>query len=148
VENEMTRTQPKPNPPSFASAEEEAEFWATHSSEDYYWEPAEVEIADPVMLSVRLDGATMERLRAAAGRHRETVSGLVRGWVVQHLADDAAASEDPIAQLESALTVRVSTAVVNAVHDALAEMISTISVTVDQPAKSPGPRSAKKQSAC
>ena len=29
--------QPKPEVPTFATHAEEAEFWATHSTEDYQW---------------------------------------------------------------------------------------------------------------
>lgn len=34
----------KPHAPEFASIEEEAEFWQTHDSEDYYSEPVEEEV--------------------------------------------------------------------------------------------------------
>ena len=34
----------KPHAPEFASIEEEAEFWQTHDSEDYYSESVEEEI--------------------------------------------------------------------------------------------------------
>lgn len=34
----------KPHAPEFSSVDEEAEFWQTHDSEDYYSEPVEEEI--------------------------------------------------------------------------------------------------------
>jgi CopG antitoxin of type II toxin-antitoxin system len=126
-----TKTR-KPDPPVFATREEEAEFWETHSSADYHWEPLEVELADPVMLSVRIDLATMERLRAAAARHGETVSGLIRTWALQRLVlDEAEEESDPSALLTRELIDHLSATVV-------AVMKNSPIAKSDWPAKSTG----------
>jgi hypothetical protein len=43
--------------PTFASREEEAEFWQSHSSEDFLWE----ELAEPIILSPALKERVRQR---------------------------------------------------------------------------------------
>jgi len=43
--------------PTFASREEEAEFWQSHSSEDFLWE----ELTEPIVLSPALKERVRQR---------------------------------------------------------------------------------------
>jgi len=55
-------TQVKKHIPDFESYEEEADFWDTHDSTEFEWEPVEVKVSRPlkVTFAIRLDPQTVE----------------------------------------------------------------------------------------
>lgn len=84
----------KPHAPEFASIEEEAEFWQTHDSEDYYSEPVEEEIKFvPVRrtkaMAVRLEPETFAALEKRARALGVGPSTLTRMWILEHLQREA-----------------------------------------------------------
>ena len=75
--------------PAFASREEEAAFWDSHSLADYWdeFKPVRVQVAKRLSqgITVRLDRETLAELR---GRAREKGIGpttLIRMWVLERL---------------------------------------------------------------
>ena len=84
----------KPHAPEFSSIEEEAEFWQTHDSEDYYSEPVEEEIQfvpprRTKAMAVRLEPETFAALEKRARALGVGPSTLTRMWILEHLQRDA-----------------------------------------------------------
>jgi predicted DNA binding CopG/RHH family protein len=77
--------------PEFASIEEEAKFWDTHSTADYEDEFKPVRVRFGKRLSsgvtIRLDPDTLERLRAIAQEQGIGPTTLIRMWVLERLKD-------------------------------------------------------------
>jgi len=80
----------KPNPiprdpPDFASYQEMAEFWDTHSTADFenWWEPVELEIAEDFhhVFGIRIESAEVRRLSAVAERQNTRIIPMMRSWV-------------------------------------------------------------------
>ena len=75
--------------PEFASIEEEAAFWDTHSTADYEdeFKPARVRFAKKLSegLTIRLDHDTLERVRAEAEEKGIGATTLIRMWVLEHV---------------------------------------------------------------
>ncbi len=88
-----TRKETPPRVPKFASLEEEAAFWDSHSPLDYPtdWveEPA-VKTERPLghILGVRLDATTIDTLAALARRKGIGPSTLARMWILERLATE------------------------------------------------------------
>jgi len=80
----------KPCAPEFSSIEEEAEFWQTHDSEDYYSEPVEEEIQfvparRTKAMAVRLEPETFAALEKRARALGVGPSTLTRMWILERL---------------------------------------------------------------
>jgi predicted DNA binding CopG/RHH family protein len=75
--------------PEFASIEEEAAFWDTHSTADYENEftPVRVRIAKRLStgVTIRFDPETLQRLRAIAREQGIGPTTLIRMWVLERL---------------------------------------------------------------
>ena len=71
--------------PTFASIEEEAEFWDTHDTTEFEdeFEPVELEIGDPLLHSIalRFDGPTFNRLLVIARQQGVGPVALAQRWV-------------------------------------------------------------------
>ena len=80
--------------PEFASLEEEAAFWDTHSTADYEAEfkPVRVRFAKRLStgVTIRLDPDTLEHLRALAQEKGIGPTTLIRMWVLERLGKHAA----------------------------------------------------------
>src|SRR5579859_3686304 len=84
----------KPHAPAFVSVEEEAEFWQTHDSEDYYSEPVEEEVEfvparRTKAMAVRLEAETYAALEKRARALGVGPSTLTRMWILEHLQREA-----------------------------------------------------------
>jgi predicted DNA binding CopG/RHH family protein len=84
----------KPRAPEFSSIDEEAEFWQTHDSEDYYSEPVEEEIQfvparRTKAMAVRLEPETFAALEKRARALGVGPSTLTRMWILEHLQREA-----------------------------------------------------------
>ena len=83
--------------PDFKSREQEARFWDEHSPLDFpdYWEETDVEVNKPlrheVVLSVRLDEETAEKMERLARRRHIGKSTLARMLIIQGLERAGAA---------------------------------------------------------
>jgi predicted DNA binding CopG/RHH family protein len=77
--------------PEFASIEEEAKFWDTHSTADYEDEFKPVRVRFGKRLSsgvtIRLDPDTLEQLRAVAQERGIGPTTLIRMWVLERLKE-------------------------------------------------------------
>ncbi len=77
--------------PTFATREEEAEFWDTHDLTDYVDElkPVDVRFARNLSegLTVRFDPETVAELRAIAKEQGIGPTTLMRMWVLEHLRE-------------------------------------------------------------
>ena len=76
--------------PTFASDQEAAAFWDTHSPLDFpdEFEEVEVAIGRPARkrgLTVKLDQRTVDRLAGIARQQGIGPSTLVRMWILEHL---------------------------------------------------------------
>lgn len=77
--------------PRFKSLKEEREFWDTHSVVDYLdklRETSEIIFERPPLkrnFQMKLDDATINRLKKLAQRKGIDVSTLIRGWIKEHL---------------------------------------------------------------
>ena len=75
--------------PEFASIEEEAEFWDTHSTADYWEEfkPVQVRFAKNLSqgITIRLDPLTLAKVRALAKTKGMGPTTLIRMWVLERL---------------------------------------------------------------
>ncbi|MBI5195040.1 MAG: hypothetical protein HZA10_01820 [Nitrospirae bacterium] len=77
--------------PEFKSVAEERKFWDTHSVADYLdelKETKEIVFERPALkrnFQMRLDDATINRLRKLAGIKGVDVSTLIRNWIKKHL---------------------------------------------------------------
>jgi hypothetical protein len=80
--------------PEFASREEEAAFWDTHSTADYEAEftPVRVRFAKRLSsgVTIRLDPDTLEHLRALAQKKGIGPTTLIRMWVLERLGKSPA----------------------------------------------------------
>jgi predicted DNA binding CopG/RHH family protein len=83
--------------PEFASIEEEAAFWDTHSTADYEDEfrPVRVRVAKKLShgLTVRLDPETLHKLRTAAHAQGIGPTTLIRMWVLERLKHQEASPQ-------------------------------------------------------
>jgi predicted DNA binding CopG/RHH family protein len=75
--------------PEFASIEEEAAFWDTHSTADYEdeFKPVRVRFAKKLSegLTIRLDPDTLAKVRAEAQERGIGATTLIRMWVLEHV---------------------------------------------------------------
>ena len=87
----MTKKKsPKPRRiPEFASIEEEAAFWDTHSTADYEDEfrPVRARFAKRLStgVTIRLDPDTLQKLRTLAQERGIGPTTLIRMWVLERL---------------------------------------------------------------
>ena len=83
------KTTTKKRLPAFASVEEEAAFWDTHSTADYEdeFKPVRVRFAKKLSegLTIRLDPETLEQVRAEAHERGIGATTLIRMWVLEHV---------------------------------------------------------------
>ena len=83
------KTTTKQRIPAFASIEEEAAFWDTHSTTDYEdeFKPVRVRFAKKLSegLTIRLDPDTLEKVRAEAHERGIGATTLIRMWVLEHV---------------------------------------------------------------
>jgi predicted DNA binding CopG/RHH family protein len=89
------KTSPTPKRiPEFATLEEEAAFWDTHSTADYEAEfkPVRVRFAKRLStgVTIRLDPDTLEKLRTLAHEQGIGPTTLIRMWVLERLGKNAA----------------------------------------------------------
>lgn len=96
----MDQSQQTPGPPPlpvFASEAEEREFWDSHDPSAYFTAPADVVVRLKAqrkkMVSVRLDQALHDELKAAAARHGLPYQRLMRELLRQALANLARSEE-------------------------------------------------------
>lgn len=79
--------------PEFASREEEAEFWDTHSLADYWdqFRPVHVRFAKNLSegITVRLDPESLEKVRSLAQAKGIGPTTLIRMWVLEQLKEAA-----------------------------------------------------------
>jgi CopG antitoxin of type II toxin-antitoxin system len=77
--------------PEFATIEEEAKFWDTHSTADYEDEFKPVRVRFGRRLSsgvtIRLDPDTLQKLRALAQERGIGPTTLIRMWVLERLKE-------------------------------------------------------------
>jgi predicted DNA binding CopG/RHH family protein len=75
--------------PEFASIEEEAAFWDTHSTADYEdeFKPVRARFAKRLStgVTIRLDPDTLQRLRALAQERGIGPTTLIRMWILERL---------------------------------------------------------------
>jgi hypothetical protein len=84
------KTSPKPKRiPEFATIEEEAAFWDTHSTADYEgeFEPVRARFAKRLStgVTIRLDPDTLKQLRTLAQERGIGPTTLIRMWVLERL---------------------------------------------------------------
>jgi predicted DNA binding CopG/RHH family protein len=95
----MNRKKTAPTIPAFADEAEERAFWDTHDPSEYFTEPSDVIVqlksARKKMVSVRLDEALHEELKAVAARHGLPYQRLMRELLRQALANLAAKEGRP-----------------------------------------------------
>ena len=81
----------KPPIPEFATIEEEATFWDTHSTADYEDEfrPVRARFAKRLStgVTIRLDPDTLEQLRTLAHERGIGPTTLIRMWVLERLKE-------------------------------------------------------------
>ena len=84
----MDENKPKdPLPETFASIEEAAEFWDTHSLDDY-WEqmhPLDIQVRAPRRHRVALASELFERLAQISQQQGVSVETLVNLWIAERL---------------------------------------------------------------
>jgi hypothetical protein len=77
--------------PAFATVEEEAAFWDTHSTADYEHEfrPVRARFAKRLSegVTIRLDAETLEQLRTMAHERGIGPTTLIRMWVLERLKE-------------------------------------------------------------
>ena len=75
--------------PTFASREQEAEFWDSHDLADYWddFEPAKVRFSRNLTegITIRFDPATLAKLRAEAKKRGLGATSLARMWILERL---------------------------------------------------------------
>jgi predicted DNA-binding ribbon-helix-helix protein len=89
------KKQRDPIPESFASIEEAAEFWDTHSVADYWDETHEVHFDIHVprrRSSVRLERDLADRLKTLARQQGLSLEDLVNRWLKEKLQETAPAA--------------------------------------------------------
>jgi predicted DNA binding CopG/RHH family protein len=78
--------------PRFANEQDEAEFWATHDATEFLdqTEPVAVTFVDArprkTQISLRLDPATIDKLKAVSRRKGVGYQTLIRIWVMERLS--------------------------------------------------------------
>ncbi len=87
----MTVRQKKPVP-TFASVAEEAEFWDTHDTTDYDWEPVAVQFGKNLSrgITVRFSSDTLAQLRKTAHERGVGPTTLARMWILERLRAEKA----------------------------------------------------------
>ncbi len=82
----MTARQKQPVP-TFASIAEEAEFWDTHDTTDYEWEPIAVQFGKNLSrgITVRFSSDTLAQLRETAHERGIGPTTLARIWILERL---------------------------------------------------------------
>lgn len=82
--------------PTFATIQEEAEFWDTHDTGDYEDEfrPVRVRFAKNLSsaVSIRLDANTLDELRKQAAKKGIGPTTLARMWILEHLEESRSAA--------------------------------------------------------
>jgi hypothetical protein len=82
--------------PEFASIEEEAAFWDTHSTADYEdeFKPVRVRVAKRLStgVTIRFDPETLRRLRTIAREQGIGPTTLIRMWVLERLKQQKVSS--------------------------------------------------------
>ncbi|MDQ2808289.1 MAG: BrnA antitoxin family protein [Chloroflexota bacterium] len=85
--------------PEFKSEEEEAEFWDTHDSTEYFEDMPEVDIrfvfTQPRAVPVHLAGAPWIQLQLLAIAQGMTPQTLLQQWVLERLAHEPAVAALP-----------------------------------------------------
>lgn len=85
--------------PDFRTIEEEAAFWDSHSTTEFEdeWEPAELEVATPLMHSMKVsfDASTLGRIAAVARARGVQTSVLMQNWILAELDRAEATSRIP-----------------------------------------------------
>jgi len=94
------RTKSASRIPTFATREEEAEFWDTHDFTDYWdqFKPADVtfNVEPSENVTVWIDGHTMKRVRAEAEKQGLPPDTLIFIWILERFQnEDRAASDAP-----------------------------------------------------
>src|SRR5262249_35992504 len=91
-----TRKQKASRIPVFKSREEEAEFWDTHDTTDFEdeFKPVKVRFARNLSqgITIRLDDATLRKLRAEAHAKGLGPTTLARMWILERLKKQRPAS--------------------------------------------------------
>jgi len=84
--------QTKKHIPDFESYEEEAEYWDTHDSTEFEWEPIEMTVSRPlkVTYTIRLELQTIEKMREIAANMGIGPTTLARMWILEKLREHAA----------------------------------------------------------
>ncbi len=81
--------------PKFKSEKKEADFWSTHDSTDYLSETKEVRVQftrpKKKLVSLRLDDATIKKLKKIANSKGIGYLELVRMWVLENIGKTKAA---------------------------------------------------------
>ncbi len=102
------KTKRKSKIPEFETLEEAAEFWDTHDSTEFEDEFEEVEIkfVRPLQHAIELDVDTplLDALFAFARAHGVPFDELVRRWIAEGLAREAAPAASPPARRAGAKT--------------------------------------------
>ena len=77
--------------PEFASIEEEAAFWDTHSTADYEdkFRPVRVRFAKNLSegMTIRLDSETLRKVRSLAHEKGIGPTTLIRMWILERLKE-------------------------------------------------------------
>ena len=80
--------------PKFTNEQEEAEFWATHDSTEFLHDTEAVDATfidsrpSKKQIALRLDGETIEALKAVARRKGVGYQTLIRLWVNERLEQE------------------------------------------------------------
>ncbi len=80
--------------PKFTTEQEEAEFWATHDSIDFVEDTEAVDVTfidnrpPKKQIALRLDGETIDALKAVASRKGIGYQTLIRLWVNERLIQE------------------------------------------------------------
>ena len=88
--------------PVFSSEQEEAEFWDTHDSTDFFEDTKEVNkrLSGPrprkTLISLRLDQETIDGLKALASEQGLGYQTLLRTWVRERLMSEMGSVDAPI----------------------------------------------------
>lgn len=87
-------TQVKKHIPDFESYEEEAEYWETHDSTEFEWEPVEMTVSQPleVTYAIRLEPQTIEKMREIAASMGIGPTTLARMWILEKLREHTASA--------------------------------------------------------
>ena len=73
--------------PTFSSYEQEANFWDTHDTTDYAFEPVCVKVAKPLgnIVSVRFETETLKKIDEQAESKGLGTASLIRMWTMERL---------------------------------------------------------------